>query len=86
MQPFTSDKAALLAAISAPFDKGRNTRLYDAVFQAVDDTAMNANYRRAVIVATDGKDEGPTPGVPIPIAAWMKLLTMQKAKRFRYSR
>jgi len=64
VQPFTSDKAALLAAISAPFDKGRNTRLYDAVFQAVDDTAMNANYRRAVIVATDGEDAGPTAGVP----------------------
>jgi Ca-activated chloride channel family protein len=64
VQPFTSDKAALLAAISAPFDKGSNTRLYDAVFQAVDDTAVNANYRRAVIVATDGEDAGPTAGVP----------------------
>ncbi|MEO8186813.1 MAG: vWA domain-containing protein, partial [Burkholderiaceae bacterium] len=28
------------------------------------DTAVNANYRRAVIVATDGREEGPTPGVP----------------------
>ena len=58
VQPFTSDKAALLAAIAAPFDKGRATRLYDAVFQAVDDTAVNVNYRRAVIVATDGREEG----------------------------
>lgn len=64
VQPFTPDKAALLAAISASFDRGRFTRLYDAVYQAVDDTAMNANYRRAVIVATDGTDEGPTAGVP----------------------
>ncbi len=64
VQPFTSDQAALLAAISAPFDRGSDTRLYDAVFQAVDDTAINVNYRRAVIVATDGEDAGPTPGVP----------------------
>ena len=65
VQPFTSDKAALLAAIAAPFDKGRATRLYDAVFQSVNDTAVNVNYRRAVIVATDGREEGPTPGVPL---------------------
>lgn len=66
VQPFTADKAALLAAISAPFDKGRATKLYDAVFKAVDDTAVNANHRRAVIVATDGRDEGgPIAGVPV---------------------
>ena len=65
VQPFTPDKAALLNAISASFNRGGNTRLYDAVFQAVDDTATNANYRRVVIVATDGIDEGSTVGVQL---------------------
>jgi len=59
-QPFTSDKAALLAAIAAPFDKGTATKMYDAVFQSVGDTAAQATarptLRKAVIVATDGTD------------------------------
>jgi VWFA-related protein len=56
VQPFTSDKAALTAAVSAAFDMGIETRLYDAVFKAVDDTALRTNYRRSVIVANDGQD------------------------------
>jgi Ca-activated chloride channel homolog len=56
VQPFTSDKAALTAAISAAFDKGLETRLYDAVYKAVDDTGLKTDFRRAVIVATDGAD------------------------------
>jgi Ca-activated chloride channel homolog len=60
VQPFTSDKAALQAAVAAPFGNNGSTKLYDAAFLAVDDTALNTSYRRAVIVATDGKDEGPT--------------------------
>ncbi len=59
VQAFTPDKAALQAAISAPFNMGRDTRLYDAVYQAVEDTAKQTNYRRAVIVATDGKENLP---------------------------
>jgi hypothetical protein len=55
-QPFTTDKTLLLAAITAPFVHGAGTRLYDAVFQAVDDTAPMTGYRRAVIAATDGLD------------------------------
>jgi len=58
VQPFTSNIAALVAAVSAAFDKGRNTILYDAVFKAVDDTALRTGYRRAVVVTTDGVDEG----------------------------
>jgi len=64
VQPFTSDKSLLAAAIEASFDRGDATRLYDTVFQAVDDTAVNAAYRRAVIVATDGVDAGET-GAPL---------------------
>jgi Ca-activated chloride channel homolog len=60
VQPFTSDKAALLNAVAAPFGNNGSTKLYDAAFLAVDNTAPNTGYRRAVIVATDGKDEGPT--------------------------
>jgi Ca-activated chloride channel family protein len=59
-QPYTTDKTLLQAAIAAPFDMGRNTRLYDAVFQAVDDTAIKTGYRRAVIVTTDGRDNAST--------------------------
>lgn len=59
-QPFTSDKAALLAAIAAPFDQGTATKMYDAAFQSVGDTAAQATarptLRKAVIVATDGAD------------------------------
>ncbi len=81
VQPFTSDKAALLAAISAPFGGG-NTRLYDAVFQAVDDTAIaNVDYRRAVIVGTDGKDEGPTPGVVFSNHSLTEVINNAKNKK-----
>jgi len=59
-QPFTSDKAALLAAIAAPFDKGGTTRMYDAAFQAVDDTGPQSNFRKAVVIATDGTDNAST--------------------------
>jgi Ca-activated chloride channel homolog len=59
-QAFTSDKAALLAAIAAPFDKGGATKMYDAALQSVGDTAAQATarptLRKAVIVATDGVD------------------------------
>ena len=59
-QTFTSDKAKLLAAIAAPFDKGSSTKMYDAVFQAVDDTGPQSNFRKAVVVATDGTDNAST--------------------------
>ena len=81
VQSFTSDKAALLAAIAAPFDKGRATKLYDAVFQAVEDTAVNANYRRAVIVATDGREEGPTPGVPFSTHSLTEVINNAVSKK-----
>jgi Ca-activated chloride channel family protein len=55
-QPFTSQKASLLAAIAAPFDKGSATKMYDAAFQSVDDSGAQANYRKAVVIATDGTD------------------------------
>jgi Ca-activated chloride channel homolog len=59
-----SNKAALIAANSAPWDKGRNTMLWDSIYAAIDDSSLQSAYRRAVIVATDGRDEGATAGVP----------------------
>jgi hypothetical protein len=57
MQEFTADKTALAAAISATFDMGAGTVLYDSIIRAVDDTAQLAgNFRRAVIAITDGND------------------------------
>lgn len=63
VQGFTSDKTLLLNALYAAYDKGRQTVLYDAVSQAVQDTAGRSNSRKAVIVVTDGEDK--PEGVPV---------------------
>lgn len=47
-------KDALKTAITAPYSNGINTRLYDAIYKAVQDTAPRTNPRRAVIVLSDG--------------------------------
>lgn len=62
VQGFTSDKTLLIDALYAPWDKGRQTSLYDAVIQAAQDTAGRSNPRKAVIVVTDGEDK--PEGVP----------------------
>ncbi len=60
VQAFTTDKNLLQAAIAAPFSMGTDTRLYDTVYQAVEDTAKQpASYRKAVILATDGVEDLP---------------------------
>jgi hypothetical protein len=64
VQPFTPDRTLLQAAIAAPFDMGDATRLYDTVYKAVDDTANQTDYRRAVIVATDGIQDLPPSAPP----------------------
>lgn len=56
VQAFTSNKDDLKAAINAPYPDGV-TDLYDAVYQAVDDTAARSKDRRAVIVVTDGVND-----------------------------
>jgi VWFA-related protein len=60
MQAFTSDKTALAAAAVAPYIKNNDTFLYDAAIKAVDDTALMVNFRKAVIVLSDGFDFGST--------------------------
>ena len=59
-QDFTPDKTLLTNAIYNPLDVGVYTALYDAVVQAVDDTAKESNARKAVIVITDGVDDDGT--------------------------
>jgi VWFA-related protein len=59
VQAYTSDKALLTAAILAPFDRGSETVLYDAVARAITDTAARSKDRKAVIVLTDGVNDDP---------------------------
>lgn len=55
-QSFTGDKALLTAAIDA-LRTGEYTALYDAIYRALQDTALeDATRRRAIIVITDGLD------------------------------
>jgi len=79
-QPFTSNKTLLQTAINAPFNKGELTLLYDTVYKAVDDTALQTAFRRAVIVATDGIDEGPTVGVPLSTHTLPQVIANAQAK------
>ena len=57
-QAFTDDKNSLLLAIEDPYTGlPYGTVLYDALYQAVDETAVvSRNRRRAVVVLTDGED------------------------------
>jgi Ca-activated chloride channel family protein len=59
-QAFTDDKNSILLAIGDTFTGNPDkTLLYDALWQAIDITADPArNDRRAVVVLTDGIDEG----------------------------
>jgi Ca-activated chloride channel family protein len=64
VQGFTSDKNLLTNAIFNPVDVGSHTSLYDAAWQAVDDTALRLKTRKAVIIVSDGEDDDGT-GNPI---------------------
>jgi VWFA-related protein len=58
-QPFTHDQKDLIARIQALNVKG-GTLLYDATFAGVETlVAAGVKGRRAVVVLTDGRDEGP---------------------------
>jgi VWFA-related protein len=57
VQPFTNDKAALKAAVQAPFAPQAVTELYKAILRGVDDTAAEpAGNRKAVVYFTDGRN------------------------------
>ena len=61
VQGFTSVNNLLTNAIFNPVDVGRETTLYDAAWQAVDDTALRLKTRKAVIIVSDGEDGNGNP-------------------------
>lgn len=63
IQPFTTDKDLLRTAITGLPDLGTRTALYDAIYEAIEDAAATTATRRAVILLTDGVDNGSS-GVP----------------------
>lgn len=52
-QSFTNDKQALNYAIDSLYSNGA-TALYDAIWRGLDDTAEEANSRKAIVALTDG--------------------------------
>jgi Mg-chelatase subunit ChlD len=61
VQPMTRDKGALLAAINGISAAG-NTSLYRAVGTASQVAAESAYQRRAVVLLSDGREDGGQPG------------------------
>jgi VWFA-related protein len=56
-QAFTHSKTELVSGVNDGFLVAEGTRLFDAVGQAVDDTALRSNIRKAVIAMSDGLDD-----------------------------
>ena len=54
-QVFTNDKSALYNAIDS-LSAGGATSLYDGIWKGLDDTNLETNERKAVIVLTDGQE------------------------------
>ncbi len=76
-----TNQSALIAGLAVPWTGDANTLLYDSVFKAIDDTAVQTAYRRAVIVATDGVDEGLTPGVQLSTHSLSDVVANAVAKK-----
>jgi VWFA-related protein len=60
IQAFTNDKQALYNAIDG-IESWGSTALYDAIWKGLDDTATMKNYRKAVVVLTDGGENASSP-------------------------
>ena len=58
VQDWTPNAALLQSVIATPWDKGPDTKLYDAANLSVTETAKKTAFRRAAIIATDGADNG----------------------------
>jgi VWFA-related protein len=58
IQAFTDDKDLLKAAIPGFPDLGTKTALYDAIYKGIEDAAATTANRRAVVLLTDGVDNG----------------------------
>ena len=76
-----TNKTALVAGLAVPWTGDANTLLYDSVYRAIDDTAVQTAYRRAVIVATDGVDEGVTAGVPLSTHSLAEVIANAVSKK-----
>lgn len=61
VQSFTSNKSALTTAIQTSFSGGVSSRVWDSLYQAVQETAARSKDRKAVILISDGNDRGDTP-------------------------
>lgn len=61
-QNFTSNKSLLNAAVDSNFNLGGSTALYQSIFQATNDAALqsSAQYIRCVIAFTDGGENAST--------------------------
>lgn len=66
IQPFTTDKNALIAAVDSVFPSAEVTELYLATIQGIDDAALRtAMNRKAVVVITDGRNFSFSPEVTV---------------------
>ncbi len=68
VQPFRAGTAAgkevLIAKVLESWDRGRGTRLNDAIYQAVDDLSSRSKDRRILILLSDGFDGTNEPDNP----------------------
>ncbi|MBP8081847.1 MAG: FHA domain-containing protein [Spirochaetes bacterium] len=55
---FTDNKDDLKAKLSAFKQEGKNTLLYNSIYDSIELLSKNGEERKAVIIWTDGKDEG----------------------------
>ena len=65
VQPFAQDRQLLTGAIDNLAAEG-NTALYEAVARSVEVAAQNGSPRRAVVLLSDGRDEGTQSGFDQP--------------------
>jgi VWFA-related protein len=64
VQPFTTDKSALVAAIDSVFVSEPGTELYKAIINGIDDLTLRPVVNiKAVVVITDGKNNSTSPSI-----------------------
>jgi hypothetical protein len=66
--------------LAVPWTGGVATLLFDSVYRAVDDAALQPAYRRAVIVATDGIDQADGGG-PLSVRTLTDVINNAIAKK-----
>jgi VWFA-related protein len=66
VQPFTTDKNALIAAVDSAFPPAAVTELYLATINGIDDVATrDPMNRKAVVVITDGRNNSFSPNITV---------------------